>query len=140
MKCLCHTSSQDCDRMEDYMYKIKSLKAIAIILAFVIVFTLSSNTVVKAAYPTWQAGTTYKTGDIVSYGSNNYQCIQGHTALTGWEPPIVPALWSLYSGGTTQTVATPVCFTKCNHYLFDCWKHYPLHLEWKRTYLFFYCL
>jgi len=94
--------------MEDYMYKIKSLKAIAIILAFVIVFTLSSNTVVKAAYPTWQAGTTYKTGDIVSYGSNNYQCIQGHTALTGWEPPIVPALWSLYSGGTTQTVATPV--------------------------------
>lgn len=75
---------------------------------FVMVFTLSSHAAVKAAYPAWQAGTAYKVGDIVSYGDSNYQCIQAHTALTGWEPPIVPALWSLYNGGTPQTAATPV--------------------------------
>lgn len=75
---------------------------------FVMVFSMSFQTTVKAAYPTWQAGTAYKAGDIVSYGDSNYKCVQPHTALTGWEPPVVPALWSLYSGGNTQTVATPV--------------------------------
>ena len=90
------------------MNRKKLVKATAIIIMFVMVFTLSSHAAVKAAYPAWQAGTAYKVGDIVSYGDSNYQCIQAHTALTGWEPPIVPALWSLYSGGTPQTVATPV--------------------------------
>lgn len=89
------------------MNRKRLVKVTAIILMFVMVFSFSSNAIVKAAYPAWQAGVTYKVGDIVSYGSSNYQCIQGHTALTGWEPPIVPALWSLYNGGGTQTVATP---------------------------------
>ncbi len=89
------------------MNRKRLVKATAIIIMFVMVFSLSSHAIVKAAYPAWQAGVTYKVGDIVSYGSSNYQCIQGHTALTGWEPPIVPALWSLYTGGGTQTVATP---------------------------------
>ncbi|MER7759114.1 carbohydrate-binding protein [Streptomyces sp. NPDC097619] len=42
---------------------------------------------------TWKAGTVYKAGDNVSYGGSNYRCLQGHQAQTGWEPPIVPALW-----------------------------------------------
>ncbi|GIH68410.1 dioxygenase family protein [Sphaerimonospora thailandensis] len=42
---------------------------------------------------TWQAGTTYQAGATVTYGGSTYRCIQGHTALVGWEPPIVPALW-----------------------------------------------
>ncbi|BFV55636.1 M20/M25/M40 family metallo-hydrolase [Kitasatospora sp. CMC57] len=42
---------------------------------------------------TWAAGTTYKAGDVVTYNGVSYRCIQGHTAQTGWEPPIVPALW-----------------------------------------------
>jgi chitinase len=29
----------------------------------------------------------------VSYNGVTYKCIQGHTSLTGWEPPNVPALW-----------------------------------------------
>ncbi|MGB8452821.1 MAG: chitobiase/beta-hexosaminidase C-terminal domain-containing protein [Anaerocolumna sp.] len=86
----------------------KLIKATAIMIIFVMVFSMSSHLIVKAAYPAWQAGTAYKIGNIVSYGDSNYICIQAHTALTGWEPPIVPALWNLYSGGTTQTVATPV--------------------------------
>ncbi|MEV0570639.1 lytic polysaccharide monooxygenase [Dactylosporangium sp. NPDC050588] len=42
---------------------------------------------------TWAAGTAYKAGDRVTYGGATYQCRQAHTAIAGWEPPNVPALW-----------------------------------------------
>jgi predicted carbohydrate-binding protein with CBM5 and CBM33 domain len=42
---------------------------------------------------TWAAGTAYKTGDRVTYNGVTYQCRQAHTAIAGWEPPNVPALW-----------------------------------------------
>ena len=42
---------------------------------------------------TWAAGTVYQAGDVVTYNGVSYRCIQGHQAQTGWEPPIVPALW-----------------------------------------------
>ncbi|WP_406196858.1 dioxygenase [Kitasatospora sp. NBC_01560] len=42
---------------------------------------------------TWAAGTAYTAGDRVTYAGASYQCLQGHTAITGWEPPNVPALW-----------------------------------------------
>ncbi|GIH71328.1 lytic polysaccharide monooxygenase [Sphaerimonospora thailandensis] len=42
---------------------------------------------------TWKAGTSYKAGDQVTYGGATYRCVQAHTALTGWEPSNVPALW-----------------------------------------------
>jgi chitinase len=35
----------------------------------------------------------YAVGDRVSYNGHNYQCLQAHTSLVGWEPPNVPALW-----------------------------------------------
>ncbi|MFI6949302.1 carbohydrate-binding protein [Streptomyces sp. NPDC050422] len=41
----------------------------------------------------WAAGTLYNAGDRVTYGGVSYRCLQAHTALTGWEPPNVPALW-----------------------------------------------
>lgn len=42
---------------------------------------------------TWAAGTTYAVGATVTYGGLSYRCLQAHTALQGWEPPNVPALW-----------------------------------------------
>ncbi|OJF13802.1 lytic polysaccharide monooxygenase [Couchioplanes caeruleus] len=42
---------------------------------------------------TWQAGAAYAPGNTVTYGGAAYRCRQAHTALTGWEPPNVPALW-----------------------------------------------
>ncbi|GAA0623931.1 trypsin-like serine protease [Kribbella sandramycini] len=42
---------------------------------------------------TWQAGTTYAAGAVVTYGGQRYECWQSHTAQPGWEPPNVPALW-----------------------------------------------
>jgi len=42
---------------------------------------------------TWKAGTAYKVGDVVTYNGISYRCRQAHTAIAGWEPPNVPALW-----------------------------------------------
>ncbi len=42
---------------------------------------------------TWSAGTSYGVGSTVTYGGATYRCRQAHTALPGWEPPNVPALW-----------------------------------------------
>ena len=42
---------------------------------------------------TWAAGTNYAAGDVVTYGSASYRCLQGHLAQPGWTPPNVPALW-----------------------------------------------
>ncbi|MEU4836308.1 lytic polysaccharide monooxygenase [Streptosporangium sp. NPDC023615] len=41
----------------------------------------------------WRAGTAYAAGAQVTYGGATYRCLQPHTALAGWEPPNVPALW-----------------------------------------------
>ncbi|MEU3604941.1 carbohydrate-binding protein [Streptomyces sp. NPDC035033] len=42
---------------------------------------------------TWTAGRAYAAGDRVTYGGVGYVCLQAHTAMAGWEPPNVPALW-----------------------------------------------
>lgn len=46
----------------------------------------------------WTAAIEYAVGDVVAYPdatSQKYKCLQAHTALSGWEPPNVPALWSV---------------------------------------------
>lgn len=55
--------------------------------------TPTPTTTTPPAGGTWKAGTAYKVGDRVTYGGATYQCRQAHTALAGWEPPNVPALW-----------------------------------------------
>lgn len=52
-----------------------------------------------AAYATWQPYTSYSVGSRVTYHGVDYECIQAHTSLPGWEPPNVPALWRPVSGG-----------------------------------------
>jgi len=41
----------------------------------------------------WTVGVQYNIGDIVTYQGNEYECIQAHTAIVGWYPNVVPALW-----------------------------------------------
>ena len=57
----------------------------------------------------WAPNTAYAVNDTVSYGGCTYKVIQAHTSLTGWEPPIVPALFSLVScgGGTSTNTPAP---------------------------------
>ena len=34
------------------------------------------------------------TGDLRTYEGTTYSCVLAHTTQLGWEPPVVPALWS----------------------------------------------
>lgn len=55
--------------------------------------TTPSPTPTSSPGGTWKAGTAYGIGSTVTYGGATYRCLQAHTAITGWEPPNVPALW-----------------------------------------------
>ncbi|GAA2610965.1 lytic polysaccharide monooxygenase [Paractinoplanes durhamensis] len=55
--------------------------------------TTAPTTAPPTSTGTWKAGTAYKVGDVVTYNGLSYRCRQAHTALAGWEPPNVPALW-----------------------------------------------
>lgn len=73
-----------------------TVKAKAFVSGMTSSATISQTYSINSAQtPAWTAGTAYKAGDLVTYGGKTYKCIQAHTALTGWEPPIVPALWQL---------------------------------------------
>ncbi|MFF7459228.1 M4 family metallopeptidase [Kitasatospora sp. NPDC008115] len=56
-------------------------------------FTLTVGNGTPNPGGTWTVGTTYQAGDVVTYNGVSYRCLQGHTALAGWEPSNVPALW-----------------------------------------------
>jgi len=47
----------------------------------------------NSTIPEWKPNTSYKIGDLTSYKGITYKCIQSHTSLSVWIPPIVPALW-----------------------------------------------
>jgi hypothetical protein len=43
----------------------------------------------------WAAGTSYAVNDQVTYLGITYRCLQAHTAIVGWYPNVVPALWAV---------------------------------------------
>lgn len=45
-------------------------------------------------FPAWAVDTAYSVGVRVRYGDKLYKCVQAHTSQAGWEPPVVPALWT----------------------------------------------
>ena len=45
-------------------------------------------------FPLWAADTAYEAGVRVRYDEKLYRCEQAHTSQIGWEPPVVPALWT----------------------------------------------
>ncbi|WP_416293288.1 chitinase [Paenibacillus illinoisensis] len=79
---------------------------IIVALAFLLIISWLAPRADAAAQ--WQAGTAYKKGDLVTYQNKNYECIQSHTALNGWEPPLVPALWTYVGDGPGEGGETPV--------------------------------
>ena len=45
-------------------------------------------------YPVWSGSSiSYSIGDIASYNSQLWKCIQAHTSQSNWQPVNVPALW-----------------------------------------------
>ena len=49
---------------------------------------------VTILFPEWEAGVVYTVGDRRQYDGLLYRCVQAHTSQAGWEPPMVPALWT----------------------------------------------
>ncbi|MBU5437607.1 S8 family serine peptidase [Tissierella sp. MSJ-40] len=43
----------------------------------------------------WKLNTNYKPGDIIIYEGNQYECLQEHTSIIGWEPINAPSLWKI---------------------------------------------
>jgi hypothetical protein len=88
--------------------KFLSVGFFIVILAFAL--SASGQT---ACAPPWQAGMSVTVGQIVSFNGDNWKAIQAEiSAAPDWQPPNVPALWSLVgacqaSGGATCT-AVPV--------------------------------
>ena len=46
--------------------------------------------------PAWSgASVAYKVGDLVTYSSTVYRCLQAHTSQAGWTPTAVASLWAV---------------------------------------------
>jgi len=71
----------------------------------------------SACAPAWQAGMSVTTGQVVSYGGDNWKAIQPEaSAAPNWQPPYVPALWSSLGactsgGGCTVVPSAPTGLT-----------------------------
>lgn len=48
-------------------------------------------------YPAWKPGMAYTVDERIRHEGILYRCVQAHTSQTGWEPPVVPALWTVVS-------------------------------------------
>ncbi|MFB4294002.1 glycosyl hydrolase family 18 protein [Nonomuraea sp. ATR24] len=60
-----------------------------------------------AALAAWAPNTAYTAGTVVTYNGVSYKCRQSHTSLPGWEPPNVPALWEVTTGGPGEDTEAP---------------------------------
>ncbi|SPL96793.1 Chitinase [[Actinomadura] parvosata subsp. kistnae] len=76
--------------------------------AAVIAPPTAAASTVRLAAAEWAAWTAYAAGARVTYNGVEYECVQAHTSQPGWEPPNVPALWKLATGGGTDTTAPSV--------------------------------
>jgi len=62
---------------------------------------LISQEAAAACRGAWTEGTTYSTGDGVTYNGGKYGALVGHTACVGcgWNPVAAPSLWQAGGGG-----------------------------------------
>ncbi|MER7499009.1 glycosyl hydrolase family 18 protein [Nonomuraea pusilla] len=79
------------------------LTALLLPLTAVVAAPPPATAAVYAAVAAWAPNTAYAAGAHVTYNGVEYECVQGHTSQTGWEPPNVPALWKPVTGGGDTT-------------------------------------
>jgi chitinase/chitodextrinase len=85
---------------------------IVCLFLFSLVFATAVQAAPSAQISEWQSNTSYAVGAQVTYAGQTYQCLQAHTSLTGWEPPNVPALWSLLAGPVATNTSSPATPTR----------------------------
>ena len=52
------------------------------------------DTPTTPAAPVWKPGVTYVPGEVITHNGVTYKVVQGHTSQAGWQPDMVPALFS----------------------------------------------
>lgn len=65
----------------------------------------------KSFYPEWAAGNAYSAGFKVQRSSKLWRCIQGHTAIAGWEPENTASLWEQINETHSGTVDDPIPYS-----------------------------
>ncbi|MGO4106332.1 fibronectin type III domain-containing protein [Paenibacillus sp. YAF4_2] len=78
---------------------------LTLVLSLSLLLTFLPTAAKAADRGAWAANVSYAVNDTVTYNGTTYKCIQGHTSLVGWEPPVVPALWNAVQGGGGDTTA-----------------------------------
>lgn len=78
---------------------------LTLVLSLSLLLTFLPTAAKAADRGAWAPNVTYAVNDTVTYNGTTYKCIQGHTSLVGWEPPVVPALWNAVQGGGGDTTA-----------------------------------
>ncbi|CAM3443235.1 glycosyl hydrolase family 18 protein [Paenibacillus lupini] len=80
---------------------------LTLVLSLSLLLTFLPTAAKAADRGAWAPNVSYAVNDTVTYNGTTYKCIQGHTSLVGWEPPIVPALWSTVQGGGSGDTTVP---------------------------------
>jgi chitinase len=75
---------------------------LALLLTFALGVVAPVPATAQAAYPAWAPYTSYTAGTRVNHAAVDYEAVQNHTSLPGWEPPNVPALWRSLGPGEPQ--------------------------------------
>lgn len=61
--------------------------------------------------PAWAVGESVAIGTHRAYNSQTWRCIQPHATQAGWEPPNVPALWTMVPKPGVTAWAQPVIYS-----------------------------
>ncbi|WP_105616692.1 cellulose binding domain-containing protein [Vallitalea okinawensis] len=66
---------------------------LVIALAFGVIPGMTKEADAKEVPMLWEVNTHYNVGDQVTYEENIYQCLQGHTSISTWNPVAATSLW-----------------------------------------------
>lgn len=75
--------------------------------------------VMPSVHPAWGPAQSVTIGAMRSYDGATWRCIQGHTTQDGWEPPIVPALWTMVPLPGASAWAQPVIYSLPSQCTYD---------------------
>src|SRR5579883_3300423 len=91
------------------MKRMSQLVLTAVALMVLLVLSASAQTVNCTGVTAWAPNIQVTAGELVTFNGQEFKTIQSHTTLAGWEPPNVPALFSLVGtcGGTSTPSPTP---------------------------------
>ena len=105
-----HSEARKVELMEKSRSLSESEVSRMLITAQINTLNVDDNTAVRMLdfYPEWTENTTYTVGFKVRYKGKLWRVIQEHTAITGWEPNVAPALWEQINETHSGAIDDPI--------------------------------